>query len=57
MSREDALALGSTNIARLLGIDLGQGDLVVTRNGDLLDFGSQVIGVISAKREHVHLTV
>lgn len=51
------MALGSTNVARLLGIDSGEGELVVTRDGDLLDFGSQVIGIISAERELVHLTI
>ncbi|KAK2463223.1 hypothetical protein APHAL10511_004878 [Amanita phalloides] len=55
LSKEEALALGSTNIERLLGIHSEEVDLVITRHGDFLDFGSQVIGVISAKRGLVDL--
>ncbi|KAJ7841313.1 carbohydrate esterase family 9 protein [Mycena olivaceomarginata] len=45
-----ALALGSTNVAKLLGAKLPRKltqDLVATRGGDLLSFNSKVVAVIS----------
>ncbi|KAF8633283.1 hypothetical protein AX17_004458 [Amanita inopinata Kibby_2008] len=55
ISKEQALAMGSVNILRLLGVQSEGTDLVVTRGGDLLEFGSQVIGVISPRRQMLHL--
>ena len=51
LSKSDALALASVNLEKLLGVKASgvQGDLVVTRGGDLLDF-SKVVAVISPRR-------
>ncbi|TFK91320.1 composite domain of metallo-dependent hydrolase [Polyporus arcularius HHB13444] len=51
ISRADAIALASTNVESLLGIDRANGEveLVATRGGDLLGYG-KVIGVISPLR-------
>ncbi|KAF8630679.1 hypothetical protein AX15_002823 [Amanita polypyramis BW_CC] len=57
MKKEQALALGSTNIKQLLGIQTTKAEMVVTQNGDLLDFGSRVVGIISAEQGLVHLTL
>ncbi|KAI1784439.1 composite domain of metallo-dependent hydrolase [Ganoderma leucocontextum] len=57
LSKADALALASGNLEKLLGVrasDL-QGDLVVTRGGDLLGF-SKVVAVISPRRGVVDFT-
>lgn len=51
ISPEEALALGSVNVERLLGVDGDSyGDLVATRGGGLLDFSGKVIAVISPRR-------
>lgn len=54
MSKAEVLALGSTNIVKLLSgesrLQSEQGDLVATRGGDLLDFGSKVAAVLSPSR-------
>ncbi|KAJ7650701.1 carbohydrate esterase family 9 protein [Roridomyces roridus] len=51
MSKEEVLALGSTNINKLLiGGNRVQDDLIATRGGDLLDMSSKVVAVISAER-------
>jgi len=54
MSKEEVLALGSTNIMQLLiggtRVQDEQDDLVATRGGDLLDFGSKVVAVLSPRR-------
>ncbi|KAH8080277.1 carbohydrate esterase family 9 protein [Cristinia sonorae] len=58
LSKANALALGSTNLEKLLGRevqDYAMDDLVVTEGGDLLDFGSKVIAVISPRRKLVDL--
>ncbi|KAF8207137.1 carbohydrate esterase family 9 protein [Mycena galopus ATCC 62051] len=58
MSKADALALGSTNVAKLLGAKAPRKltqDLVVTRGGDLLGFNSKVVAIISASRGLVDL--
>ncbi|KAJ7021523.1 carbohydrate esterase family 9 protein [Mycena alexandri] len=58
MSKADVLALGSTNVAKLLGVKAPQKltqDLVATRGGDLLSFNSKVVAVISASRGLVDL--
>ncbi|KAL1703300.1 hypothetical protein EV121DRAFT_281199 [Schizophyllum commune] len=54
LSKEHALALASTNVEKLLGAKLS-GDLVATRGGGLLDFGSKVVGVVSAERGVIDL--
>ena len=57
ISKTDALALASVNVEALLGIQTSglQGDLVVTRGGDLFGFSSKVVGVISPRRGVVDL--
>jgi hypothetical protein len=49
--------MGSTNIERLLGVvrDPAMIDLVATRGGDILDFGAEVVAVISPAQELVNL--
>ncbi|KAI5900749.1 uncharacterized protein SCHCODRAFT_02483778 [Schizophyllum commune H4-8] len=54
LSKEHALALASTNVEKLLGAK-SSGDLVATRSGGLLDFGSKVVGVVSAERGVIDL--
>ncbi|TRM61307.1 hypothetical protein BD626DRAFT_502095 [Schizophyllum amplum] len=49
LSKTAALALASTNVEKLLGVE-PSGDLVATRGGGMLDFGSKVVGVVSPKR-------
>ncbi|KAH8102297.1 carbohydrate esterase family 9 protein [Cristinia sonorae] len=58
LTMSDALALSSTNLEKLLGRevkDYGMDDLVVTEGGDLLDFGSKVVAIVSPRRELVDL--
>jgi len=58
MTEAEVLALGSTNVAKLLGAKSARKftpDLVATRGGDLLSFNSKVVGVISAGRGLVDL--
>ena len=58
LSKADTLALASTNLEKLLG---GKGtsdsvhDLVATKGGDLLDFKSKIVSVISSRRGLVDL--
>jgi hypothetical protein len=49
--------MGSTNIERLLGVvrDSAMIDLVATKGGDLLDFGAEVVAIISPAQESVNL--
>ncbi|KAJ6468411.1 carbohydrate esterase family 9 protein [Mycena sanguinolenta] len=58
LSRADALALGSTNVAKLLGVKapgkISQ-DLVASRGGDLLSFNSKPVAVLSPSRGLVDL--
>jgi len=57
LSYEDALAMASTNVERLLGISehAQNTDLVATRGGDLLSFESKVVAIISPRRGLVDL--
>ncbi|KAF8806405.1 carbohydrate esterase family 9 protein [Phlegmacium glaucopus] len=57
ISKEEAFALGSLNIEKLLGVEVpeDQVDLVATRGDDLLGFGSRVLAVISPREQAVHL--
>lgn len=49
--------MGSINIEKLLGVSRSpeRMDLVATRGGDLLNFGSEVVAVISPASELVNL--
>ncbi|KAK7032843.1 carbohydrate esterase family 9 protein [Favolaschia claudopus] len=57
MSKKDALALGSTNVARLLGVKAlsSRIDMVATQGGDLLTLSSKVVAVISPSRRLVDI--
>ncbi|TFY65178.1 hypothetical protein EVJ58_g2131 [Rhodofomes roseus] len=58
ISKEDAIALGSTNVEVLLGGDIeadGLHDMVVTEGGDILDMQSKVVAVISPTRQLVDM--
>lgn len=57
ISREQALALASVNLEKLLGVKPsgGLGDLVATRGGTIFDPEAKVIGIISARRGLVDL--
>lgn len=53
----DAFAMASSNIEKLLGVDLEatSTDLAVTTGSDLFSFEAKVIGMISPRREVVEL--
>lgn len=55
LSKEEALALGSTNMRKLLGLDISDHDLdlVATRGGELVDQDAKVVAIISAQRETI----
>lgn len=55
LSQEEALALGSTNMAKLLGFNVGNGDLVATEGGELVGMSGKVIAVISPHRRLIDL--
>ena len=58
LSKTQALSLASVNTEKLLGVrpEVSMiGDLVVTNGGDLLDFQSKIIAVISPSRGQVDL--
>ena len=57
ITRTQALALASTNLEKLLGLNVEPelSDLVATEYGDLLDFGSKVVGVIAPRKGAVDL--
>jgi hypothetical protein len=54
LSKHEALALGSSNIEKLLGAKPSL-DLVATVGGDLLDMSAKIAGIISAERGVVDL--
>jgi hypothetical protein len=55
ISTVDALALVSVNLEDLLGVNMDNSDLVVTKGGSLLDFQGKVVGIISPTRGVVDL--
>ena len=57
ITQAEALALASSNLEKLLGLDgVNQlADLVVTEAGGPFDFGSKIVGVISPKKGVVDL--
>jgi hypothetical protein len=59
LDKAEALALATTNIELLLGLDVetegAYADMVATRGGDLLDLEAKVVGVISPRRGLVEL--
>ena len=60
ISKAQAIAMGSTNVEKLLGGRVeaepeDARDMVVTAGGDILDFESKVIAVVSSRRKVVDL--
>ncbi|THH04772.1 hypothetical protein EW145_g5277 [Phellinidium pouzarii] len=57
ISKTQALALASSNLEKLLGVNVESelADLVATEGGDLFDFESKVVGVISPKNGAVDI--
>jgi len=60
ISQSEAVALASTNLEKLLGVNGSEGvqevgDLVATSYGGILDFESKIVGVISPRRRIVDL--
>lgn len=54
ISDEEAIAIGSTNLEKLLGLEVKtQGDLVAYRGGQIFEMASRVVAVISESRAHV----
>ncbi|THU95633.1 carbohydrate esterase family 9 protein [Dendrothele bispora CBS 962.96] len=57
IGKEEAIAIGSVNLEKLLGMDAQTegADMVATRGGDLLEMSSKVAGIISPRRGLVDL--
>ncbi|THG92619.1 hypothetical protein EW026_g8341, partial [Hermanssonia centrifuga] len=55
VSKKEVLALASVNLQQLLGVHSFETDLVASKGGDLLDFDSKVVAVISPRRGVVDL--
>ena len=56
ISDEEAISIGSTNLEKLLGLEVkSQGDLVAYRGGGMFEMTSKVIAVISESRGHIDL--
>ena len=54
ISDEEAIAIGSTNLEELLGLEVKtQGDLVAYRGGQAFEMTSKVVAVVSESRAHV----
>ena len=56
ISDEEAISIGSTNLEKLLGLEVkSQGDLVAYSGGGIFDMTSKVVAVISESRGHIDL--
>ncbi|KAJ1304895.1 hypothetical protein OPQ81_006029 [Rhizoctonia solani] len=57
IKKQDALALGTTNLQKLLGLEGNDllGDLVAYRGGDLFELASRPVAVVSSARATVDL--
>ena len=57
VSRKQALALVTTNLEALLGVEVSgnDADMVAYRGGDVFDLSSKVAAVISPRRSSVDL--
>jgi len=57
ISKEEAIAIGSVNLEKLLGLDVQaeETDMVATRGGDLLEMSAKVVAVVSPRRGIVDL--
>lgn len=54
ISKEQALGLCSSNLAKLLGIANDIPDMVATEGGDILQSNSKVVAVLTPRRNRVH---
>ncbi|KJA29058.1 hypothetical protein HYPSUDRAFT_211640 [Hypholoma sublateritium FD-334 SS-4] len=57
LSEKQAIALGSSNVMKLLGVDVDDNeiDLVASRGGDFASFDSKVVAILSPSTKRVHL--
>lgn len=57
VSRKQALALVTTNLEALLGVEVSgnDADMVAYRGGDVFDLSSKVAAVVSPRRSSVDL--
>ncbi|KII92273.1 hypothetical protein PLICRDRAFT_172382 [Plicaturopsis crispa FD-325 SS-3] len=57
LTKEDVLAMASSNIEQLLGVEGhgDDGDIVATMSGDLLSFEGKVVAVVSSRRGAVDI--
>jgi len=56
ISDEEAIAIGSTNLEKLLGLEVKtQGDLVAYRGGGIFEMTSKAVAVISESRGLIDL--
>ncbi|KAG8900679.1 hypothetical protein FRB99_005816, partial [Tulasnella sp. 403] len=57
ISKGDAIAMGSTNLEKIFGLDSNalHGDWVAYKGGDILDMHSKVVAVASERRRRVEL--
>lgn len=57
LSKEEAFAIGSTNLLKLLGVELDDAkvDLVASRGVDPFGFDSKVVSVLSPKQNSIHV--
>ncbi|KAJ7512471.1 hypothetical protein B0H11DRAFT_1844256 [Mycena galericulata] len=53
LGKADALALASSNLETLLGVEEGNGDLVATRGGS--DFEGKIVAIISPQSELINI--
>jgi hypothetical protein len=49
IGRSEALAMGSSNVRELLGVEGSEEDLVITRGGDVMEMGAKVVGVVESE--------
>ncbi|KAG6849988.1 hypothetical protein H0H93_002778 [Arthromyces matolae] len=55
LSKSEALALGSVNLEKLLGLEANGSDFIATKGGDFWSYEGKVAAVISANKEKVEL--
>ena len=57
INRAQALALASTNLEKIFGIesDAGSGDWVAYKGGDIFEMSSKVVAIASGRRRRVDM--
>jgi hypothetical protein len=57
LSKEEAFAIGSTNLLKLLGVEVDDAkvDLVASRGADPFGFDSKVVSVLSPRQNSIHI--